>query len=91
MATNCTNTQAYPALKGQTVTVTLSAAESLSVLPLLEEGQECLAETSQAVGYIVFIDTQGHSFKVKPKQPNTQFNSGETTTLSINELITIQT
>lgn len=90
MATiNCTNTKAQPAIKGQSVLITLSGAESLSVLPVLSIGDECLSESSQAVGYIDFIDEEGHSFRVKPAQPNFQFNSGETNTMAVDELITI--
>lgn len=90
MATvNCTNRTAQPALKGQSVPVVLNGAESLSVLPLLVLGQSVLSESSQATGTIDFIDIKGHSFRVKPKQPNTQFNSGTIGALNVNELITI--
>lgn len=91
MATVVTNTKAAPALRGQSVWVTLSAAESLSAIPLLEEGQECSSGSSSAVGYIDYIDTYGHSFRIKPTNMNTQFNSDETATLAVDETITIQT
>lgn len=86
---NCTNIKASPAFRGQSALVTLSGAESLSIIPVLEIGQECLSESSQAVGHIDWIDTYGHSFSVKPAQPNLKFNSSETDTLSVNELITV--
>lgn len=90
MATiNATNIKAQPAFEGQSVLVSLSGAESLSVLPVLSIGDECESESSGAIGYIDYIDTYGHSFRVKPVQPDKQFNSGETTTLAINELITV--
>ncbi len=66
MATNCSNIKAAPAFRGQSALVTLSGPESLSVIPLLELGQACLSESSQAVGHIDWIDTYGHSFSVKP-------------------------
>lgn len=91
MATVVTNLKAASALRGQGVWVTLSAAESLSTIPLLEEGMECSSGSSSAVGYIDRIDTYGHSFRVKPTNMNTQFNSDETATLAVDESITIQT
>jgi len=90
MATvNCTNRVAQPALKGQSVRVVLNGAESLSILPVLVLGQSVLSESSTNTGMIDFIDTLGHSFRVKPIQPNKQFNSGTTGALAVNELITI--
>lgn len=86
---NCTNRVAQPALKGQSVPIILNGAESLSILPVLVLGQSVLSESSTATGTIDFIDLKGHSFRVKPKQMNTQFNSGTIGQLSVNELITI--
>lgn len=88
---NCTNIKAAPAFPGQSALVSLSGPESLSIIPLLEIGQECLSGSSQATGHIDWIDTYGHSFSIKPLQPNLRFNSGETDTLSQNELITVTT
>lgn len=90
MATvNCTNTKTSPALPGASAWVTLSAAESLSVLPVLVEGQLCESESSEATGTIDRIDSFGHSFRVKPIQPDKQFNSGSGGSLLPDELITI--
>lgn len=94
MATiNCTNRVAQPAAKGQSVLVTLNGAESLSVLPVLAVGQAVTNNGNGATGIIDFVDTYGCVFSVKPKQPNTQFNSGSgaagTNTLNASELITI--
>lgn len=90
MATiNCTNRVASPAFKGQSVWVKLNGAESLSVLPVLAVGQLATNNGNSSTGYIDYIDTYGHSFRVKPVQPDKQFNSGETTTLAVSELITV--
>jgi hypothetical protein len=94
MATiNATNLVASPAFRGQSVWVTLSQAESISVLPVLANGQLATNNGNSAVGYIDFVDTYGHKFRVSPVAPNTQFNSGSgaagTNTLNVNELITI--
>lgn len=90
MATiNCTNQKAAIALEGQSVVVTLSAAESLSVLPVLAEGQAVTNNSNSAKGIIASVDAYGHSFKVKPVQPNTQFNTGTTGKLAEAELLTV--
>lgn len=90
MATiNCTNTKAQSAIKGQSVLIILSGAESLSVLPVLSVGKLATNNSNSAIGYIDFVDTKGHSFRVKPVQPDKQFNTGTTTTLNASELITI--
>lgn len=94
MATiNCTNRTAAPAIKGGSVLITLNAAESASVLPVLAIGQTASVSSSSATGVIDFVDTYGHQFRVNPIAPNKQFNSGSgasgINTLSVNELITI--
>jgi len=90
MATiNCTNRVAAPAVKGQCVWVSLNGAETLSVLPVLAIGQLVTNNGNSVTGYIDRVDTYGHSFRVEPVTQNTQFNSGTTNTLNINELITI--
>lgn len=94
MATiNCTNQTASPAVRGSSVWITLNNGESLSVLPVLAIGQLATNNGNSATGYIDFVDTYGHKFRVKPKQPNTQFNSGSgasgTNTLNASELITV--
>lgn len=90
MATiNCTNTAAITAFKGETVDILLSGPESLSVLPVLAIGQLATVSSSGATGYVSFVDTYGHKFRVKPVRPNTQFNSSGLNTMSVSELITI--
>lgn len=90
MATiNCTNRVAQPAIESQSVLITLNGAESLSVLPVLAVGQTAVVGSNSAAGVIDFVDRYGHQFRVKPVQPNLQFNSGETNTMAVNELITV--
>ena len=94
MATiNCTNRVASPAFRGESVWITLNQAESISVLPVLAKGQLATNNGNSATGYIDYIDTYGHKFRVSPAAPNTQFNSGSgasgTNTLNELELITI--
>lgn len=90
MATvNCTNKKDASALRGQSVYVNLSSAESLSVLPLLEIGQSCVIESSSKTGYIDFIDTFGTRFRIKPPEPVDACDSNTPGVLKINELITI--
>lgn len=94
MATiNCTNQKAAPAFKNQSVWIALNGAESLSVLPVLVEGQLATIGSNSVTGHIDFVDTYGHSFRVAPIQPDKQFSSGAgatiTNTLNSAELITI--
>lgn len=94
MATiNCTNQIAAPAAKAQSVWITLNGAESLSVLPVLAVGQLATNNGNSITGYIDFVDTFGHKFRVKPVAPNKQFNSGTggaaVNTLNATELITV--
>lgn len=94
MATiNCTNQKAASAVRGQSVWITLNGPESLSVLPVLAVGQAVTNNGNSATGTIDYVDTYGHSFKVKPIQPDKQFNSGtgasSTDILNSGELITV--
>jgi hypothetical protein len=94
MATiNCTNQVAASALRGESVDVQLNGAESLSVLPVLAVGQLATIGSNSVTGYIDFVDTYGHRFRVKPVAPNKQFSSGTgattTNTLNALELITV--
>lgn len=86
---NCTNRTAYPAYPGESVMITLNGAESLSVLPVLAIGQLATNNSNSVTGYIDFVDSRGHQFRVKPVAPNKQFNTGNTNTLNALELITI--
>ena len=94
MATiNCTNRTASPAFPGESTWVTLNQAESISVLPVLAIGQLATNNGNSTTGYIDFVDSRGHKFRVKPIAPNKQFNSGTgaagTNTLNSSELITV--
>lgn len=90
MATvNCTNTKDQPALRGQSVYINLSQAETLSVLPLLVVGQSCVISSSSKTGLIDFIDGRGHSFRIKPVMPVNFCDSNTPGVMKINELITV--
>lgn len=90
MATvNCTNVRDCQAIKSQSAYVNLSAAESLSIIPLLVLGQKCIIESSSKIGYIDFIDTYGHSFRMRPEAPQKLCDSNTPGVLKVNELITI--
>lgn len=90
MATsNCVNIKAAPALRGQSAYITLSAAESASIIPILEIGQLCTIASSSKTGYVDFIDTYGHSFRIKPASPDRAVDSSTTGILGVNEIITI--
>lgn len=90
MATvNCTAIKNQPALRGASVIIELSGAESLSILPLLGIGQSCVIESSNKTGYIDFIDAEGHSFRIKPPEPVDSCDSDTPGVLKDNELITI--
>jgi hypothetical protein len=70
MSFSVTNQRSAPANRGQSVLVTLNASDSAQ-LANMKIGQKCtvLAGT----GYIDFIDTYGHQFKVKPDMPSNSF------------------
>lgn len=89
MAINCTNIRASQAIRGEGAIVTLSAAESLSVLPTLAVGDKCTISSNSKIGYISFIDTYGHSFIAIPESPAKRFDSTTNGLLAINELITV--
>ncbi len=91
MATNCTNIAPAPALRGASVWVTLSGDEAASIFPLLEAGQPCEIVSSSKIGYIDFVDTYGHRFRMKPAQPDKACDSDTPGILKEDELITITT
>ena len=91
MPTNVTNTVASSALRGQAAIVTLSGPEAISVFPLLEDGQECLIESSNKTAYIHSIDRLGTSFKISPVTMNDRADSDTPGILKVNELLTIST
>jgi len=75
MATNQKDAQAA---KGQSVIVTLNAAEQASVLPNLTIGQKCTIASSSKIGYIDSIDYAGTSFEVQPVNMASYFDSATT-------------
>lgn len=89
MPINCTNTKASQAIKGEGVLISLSAAESLSVIPTLSVGDKCTISSNSKIGYISFIDTYGHSFIAIPESPAKRFDSTTNGLLAVNELITV--
>ena len=90
MATvNATNIKASPALRGQSAVATLSGAESISVFPLLAEGQSCHIESSNKTAYIQSIDRLGTSFKISPVTLNDRADSNTAGILKVTELLTI--
>lgn len=83
--TNSRDSQAY---RGQSVWVLLNAADSAQ-LHNFHINQTC-AISGGKTGYIDFIDTYGHSLRIKPDMPINSFNTqGVEGYLSNSEVITI--
>lgn len=74
MAFNVTNQRTAPAYRGISVLVTLNAADSAQ-LANMSIGQICT--TGPSTGYIDFIDSYGHQFRIKPNMPTNSFLSIE--------------
>lgn len=72
MSTQVTNRKASQALRGQAVLVTLDSTESAE-LENFTKGMLCTHDQSNITGTIHSVDYPGHSFKVAPIQPNTDF------------------
>jgi hypothetical protein len=90
MATiNCTNIKASQAIRGEASIVTVSGAESISVFPLLEEGQSCVIESSNKTAYIYSIDRLGTSFKISPVTMDDMADSDTPGILKVDELIVV--
>lgn len=70
MSFSVTNRRSAPALKGQSVLVTLDNTDRPQ-LANMSIGQRCTVGTK--TGYIDFIDTYGYLFRVKPDMPTHQF------------------
>ncbi len=88
-SSNCTNIRAAQATKSQSVYVTLSGAESLSIMPLVSLGLACTISSSNKTGYVDFVDTLGHVFRIKPVNMTASCDSDTAGILKVNELITI--
>lgn len=89
MAT-ATNRTASPALRGQSVKVTLDASETASKLPAVTIGQQATLGSSSAVGYVESVDYYGNSFTVSTKTPATNLASSSTPgVLAVGEVITL--
>ena len=87
MATTLTNTVAAPALRGQAVKVTLSAAESAN-LATMELDTVCTASGSSNTGTIISIDKFGNSFIVAPISPATRFDGSVSGILAASVTVT---
>lgn len=87
--TNCVNARAAQATKGASTYVTLSGAESLSILPLLTIGTSCNIASSNKTAYVDFIDSLGHVFRLKPVNMTASCDSSTPGILQPNEIITI--
>lgn len=68
-----TNRKAQPALRGQSVIVTLDSTDA-AVLDSLEIGTTCTVGGTSNTGKIVFVDTKGCSFKITPTEPDQYFS-----------------
>lgn len=71
MSFNVTNQRSAPAYRGTSVIITLNATDSAQ-LANMSIGQKCTCLAS--TGYIDFIDTYGHVFKIQPDMPTNSFN-----------------
>ena len=90
MAFPVTNQTASPALRGQCPQVTLTQAAADAYISTLAVGTLCTLGSSTKKGYILSVDTIGHTFIVRPIYPFTLLDS--TTTpgiLNVSEVITI--
>jgi hypothetical protein len=89
MATiSLTNRKASQSLRGQSVKVTLNAADSAN-LSSLQVGMRCQAGSFVTLGYIGSVDYYGNSFQIVPAQPDKQF--GANGYLSASESLTVTT
>lgn len=85
-----TNRKDAQAQAGQDAIFTLNGADAITYLSQLTLGQECLLDSNSKLGYISQIDLYGHSFKIKPQYPFSDFSStpqilenGETITITL--------
>lgn len=90
----CTNTKVSPAFKGTAITVTLSGADSLTILPQLMPGQTGVIDSSTATCRVYSVDYYGHSFKVIPDRPELPLGTGTfpdtaKNTFDINDSVTV--
>ena len=91
MATNFTNRKAAQSLAGQSVLVTLDSTDAAN-LDLLTEGMLCTNGSSGKTGTVGRVDYFGNSFKIKPIQPNRNFDSVSTYGyLAVGETVTVNT
>ena len=85
-----TNRIASPALRGESVVITLDSTETLSKLPSITVGQQATLGSSSLVGYVESVDTYGNTFKIAPKTPATNLASSSTHgALAVGEVITL--
>lgn len=89
MSFNVTNQTAAPALRSQDALVTLSWADSGTSIAKVSVGQKAGVVSSGKFGTVSFVDPNGIYIKIKPIQPDRNFDSLSTPgILAANELIT---
>ncbi len=84
-----TNQQRAHAIKGGAILITLNSAESISKLPLLTVGMKCVFSSSGNTGYIAFVDSKGHTFKIQPVSIDKILDGSTTSNVMSGELITV--
>jgi hypothetical protein len=89
MAMQVTNQIAAPALRGQSVLVSLNASESANKLPSIYNGEKATVSSTGNVGYVSSVDIYGTSFEVTPRNPDLSFSSVQAGYLSAGEIITL--
>lgn len=89
MAAQVTNIYSYPANRGAAVRVQLSAAESLSKLPSIYNGEKATVSSTGNIGYVSSVDIYGHSFQVSTRNPDERFESVTPGYLNAGEIITL--
>ena len=87
MSTTVTNRKASQAYRGESVIVTLNAADH-AVLSTLVLGTVCTCNQSSKTGTISFIDKYGLSFKITPISPDKRFDGATKGILSVSDTIT---
>ena len=84
------NRVASPALRGQTVLVSLDSSETTTKLPNVTLGQKATIGSSSYVGYVSSIDSYGSTFQISTQTPATNLSSSSTPgILTTSETITL--
>lgn len=89
----CVNRVAASAFRGEAALCTLNGSDSVTQIPQLIEGQQCIITSSGAKGTVTRIDTFGHTFNVKPNRPEQTLGTGTapnlTNTFAVNDSVTV--